>query len=93
MKTFDFIKLQKSNTKYKKYDAILKNKANGKLFIVPFGDKRYSQYKDNTPLNLYSRLNHNDELRNERYIKRHIGFIKPLYYSAGFFSIKYLWQY
>jgi hypothetical protein len=32
---------------------------------------RYQQYKDRTPLKLYSNLDHNDPKRRELYYKRH----------------------
>ena len=88
---FDLIKFRKSNTKNKKYDAIIQNKQNKKQFIIPFGDSRYMHYKDTTPLKLYTHLNHNDIKRRELYKKRHSTFIKNGYYSAGYFSQKYLW--
>ena len=43
----DKITFEKSKVKNKKYAAILPN---GK--IVNFGDKRYQQYEDRTPLKL-----------------------------------------
>ncbi len=54
------IKFEKSNVKYKKYKAILPN---GKT--VNFGDTRYEQYEDKTPLKLYSNLDHHDKKRRE----------------------------
>ena len=45
------IVFKKSNKKFKKYKAILPNGEE-----VHFGDTRYQQYKDRTPLKLYSNL-------------------------------------
>ena len=40
---------------------------------VHFGDSRYQQYKDSTPLKLYKHLDHGDRKRREAYFKRHSG--------------------
>ena len=46
--------LTKSNRKYKKYMATIVDD-NGTIYKnVHFGDTRYQQYKDKTPLGLYS---------------------------------------
>ena len=78
------IKFEKSDKPFKKYVAILPD---GRRFH--FGDTRYQQYKDNTPLKLYSYLDHHDKHRRELYYKRHkINYPFP---SSDFFSKKYLW--
>ena len=77
-------KIVKSTRKHKKYMAIFKDKR----ATVHFGDNRYQQYKDSTPLKLYSGLNHGDKERRKRYYQRH-G--KAVLYSAKYFSHKYLW--
>lgn len=62
--------LRKSTRKNKKYmaDVILK----GKLYKnVHFGDARFAQYRDNTPLKLFSYLDHNDWDRKIRFYERH----------------------
>jgi hypothetical protein len=46
---------EKSKTKNKKYDAILVHKQTGREKRVPFGDNRYSHYKDTTGLGIYSK--------------------------------------
>jgi hypothetical protein len=38
---------------------------------IHFGDNRYEQYKDSTPLKLYSHLNHGDKVRRRNYFIRH----------------------
>ena len=80
----DMLIFQKSNRKNKKYMVTLPN---GK--IIHFGDKKYQQFEDKTPLQLYSHLNHYDEKRRRLYYLRHpIDFPFP---SADYFSKKYLW--
>lgn len=74
--------ISKSTRKYKKYMATFPN---GK--VVHFGDNRYQQYKDSA-LGVYTRLNHGDTERRNRYYARH-GPAKK--HSAKWFSHKYLW--
>jgi len=94
-KDYDLLGLRKSTNKLKKYDAILENNKNKKIVIVSFGAIKpdgtpYSQYKDRTPLKLYSKYDHNDEKRRERYLKRHSKDInKP--YSKSWLSKVFLW--
>lgn len=75
-------------TGHKKYKVEIWN-THKKLRTVQFGDKRYEQYRDKTPLKLYSHKNHNDLKRRSNYRKRH-NYKKPKY-SAGWFSLHYLW--
>ncbi len=49
----------------KKYEVTV----NGKR--ISFGDQRYEQYKDSSPLKLYADKNHNDNERQANYIRRH----------------------
>lgn len=89
-KDYTFKRFEKSNAKNKKYVAILERKADGRTVRVNFGDKRYQQYKDSTPLKLYKHLDHGDKKRRSNYIARHSKDInKP--YSPSWFSLKYLW--
>ena len=94
-KDYDLVGFRKSTNKLKKYDAILENNKNKKIVIVSFGAIKpdgtpYSQYKDRTPLKLYSKYDHNDEKRRERYLKRHSKDInKP--YSKSWLSKVFLW--
>ena len=88
---YGLIGFEKSNRKNKKYNAILINYNTKQKKIIPFGDLRYQQYKDRTYLNLYSHLNHNDENRRRLYILRHKKDIKNGFWSAGYFSMFYLW--
>ncbi len=71
MKDYKFVKFQKSNTKGKKYDAIIENKKTGQTVTLPFGASDYEQYTDSTGLGIYSHKNHNDKIRRSLYRKRH----------------------
>jgi uncharacterized radical SAM superfamily Fe-S cluster-containing enzyme len=68
----------------KKYTAILPD---GRR--VSFGAVGYQQYRDTTPLKLYSALDHNDEARRARYYMRHPK--NYPYPSPDWFSKHYLW--
>jgi hypothetical protein len=81
---------EKSNTKNKMYDAILRN-SNGRKFRVPFGDSTMENFQDKTRLNLYPQLIHGDEKRRKSFRARASGFVKNGYYSPGYFSLNYLW--
>ena len=90
MRDFSFIRFEKSNTKNKKYDAIIEHKRTKKKFILPFGDIRYQHFHDNA-LGIYKHLDHGDINRRHLYKLRHAKFIKENFYSPGYFSMKYLW--
>ena len=53
----DDLRFYKSERKNKKYAVVVNDK------VIHFGDTRYQQYQDKTPLKLYSYLNHYDEKR------------------------------
>jgi len=91
MDNYKLIGFRKSNKLNKKYDAIIKNNKNGKLIYIPFGDINYFHFKDSTPNKLYSNLNHLNNKRRILYQKRHIKYLKPGYYSPGYFSYYMLW--
>lgn len=57
----------------KKYTAIIKNIKSKKTRKIHFGDRRYQQYKDRTPLKLYAKKNHNTRKRMQNYFNRHSG--------------------
>lgn len=56
-------------------------------FRVSFGDQRYEQYEDRTPLKVFSYLNHYDKQRRRLYHARHRGDTS----WAGLLAKKYLW--
>jgi len=92
------VRIEKSKTKFKKYRAIVSD--GKKTRIVNFGDKRYEQFKDSTPLKLYKSLDHGDKRRRELYFMRHSGVMtkadaikkeKGDKITAKFLAHKYLW--
>ena len=91
IKDFDIVKFRKSDTKGKKYDAIIQDKKTDKKYIIPFGGLGYEQYKDSTGLGLYSKLDHGDKTRRASYRLRHRVFYKSNYYSPAYMSWNYLW--
>ena len=84
-KIMKYIKEFKEGDANKKYKVIFKNGD-----TVQFGDKRYQQYFDSTPLNLYSHLNHYDEKRRKNYYARHNKKNISLF-SADALSKIFLW--
>ena len=57
----------------KKYTACVKNKQTRKSRKVHFGDSRYEQYKDSTPIHKYANKNHGSTKRRRAYYLRHSG--------------------
>ena len=94
---YTLVKFVKGPANKKKYTAILRHKRTGKTRKIHFGGMKkdgtpYEQYKDNV-LGLYAKYNHGDKKRRGRYQERHKK-EKPSfnqYYSAGYFSYKFLW--
>lgn len=82
---------EKSNRKRKMYNALLKRKKDGKIIKVPFGDNKMMNYKDDTGLNLYPHLIHNDKKRRKLFKARHKGYLKPGYWSPSWFSYHKIW--
>jgi len=97
------IKFEKSKIKGKKYTAYVQNKATKKIRKIHFGSSYYEQYKDRTPLKLYSYKNHNNRKRMQNYFSRHSGTKKRApaialekkksqgFYNAKILSHIYLW--
>ena len=87
----------------KKYTAHVRNKKTRKVRKIHFGDARYPQYRDRTPLGLYSYKNHGTRKRMQRYYSRHSGTVKRSVainreirksnglYNSKILSHKYLW--
>lgn len=81
----------------KKYKASVFR--NGKLIkTASFGHKDYEQFKDKTPLKLYSYLDHGDPERRKKYLKRAKGIKNKkeqktwkIKYTPNWFSVHYLW--
>jgi len=91
MDDYKFVKFRRSQTNNKKYDAIIENKESKKQIILPFGDTRYSQYKDSTGLGFYSHKDTKNKLRRSLFRDRHKGFLKPNHFSPSYFSFNFLW--
>ena len=95
------VRIEKATAKNKKYSAFVKNKITKKIRKINFGDNRYGQYKDSTPLKLYSSKNHADKKRRKNYFTRHSGVPtkaqalakerKNGIYTAKLLSHLYLW--
>ena len=86
------IKFEKSNHKHKKYMVYYGSK------WIHFGDTRYEQYCDKTPMKLYEDLNHYDRTRRTAYRKRAQGITDKtgtLTYmnkaTPNYWSYHYLW--
>ena len=76
--------IKKSTRKNKKYDVYKNDK-----YLLSFGDKRYEQWKDSTPLKAYKHLDHGDQKRKDNYYKRFGKDAKKD--TPKWFSHKFLW--
>lgn len=85
MNNLDNWQVKQSTRKNKKYMA----RFNGGEW-QHFGDTRYEQYFDRTPLKLYSHLNHKNKLRRELYKLRHKSDLSVVG-TPGWLADKFLW--
>lgn len=97
------VRFNKSTKKGKKYEAIVKNIKTGTTRKLHFGAIDYQQYKDRTPLKLYSNKNHGTRKRMQNYFNRHSGTKNRRdaielekqksqgYYNPKILSHEYLW--
>jgi hypothetical protein len=98
------IKFKRSTNPDKKYMAFVKNLNNHKIRILHFGASDYQQYKDRTPLKIFTHKNHSDKKRQMNYYSRHSNGIKNRkkainyeinksngYYTPKILSHIYLW--
>ena len=67
------VEFERSPIKFKKYRAFVKDFKTGKERHIDFGDNRYQQFKDRTPIGYYSYKNHNNRKRMRNYFNRHSG--------------------
>lgn len=67
------LKIIISPNKDKKYRAIVKNNKTGRIRNIDFGDSKYEQYMDTTPLKKYKMKNHYNKKRRTNYFNRHSG--------------------
>ena len=89
----DDVIIKKSTKTKNKYMACLKSDPK---HWVHFGGIRangvpYDQYRDSTPLKLYSKYDHDDIDRLENYLKRHQSDITGEF-TAGTLSYLFLWS-
>lgn len=77
---------RKSSRKHKKYMAYVPQLDKW----VHFGDNRYEQYEDRTPLRLYARQNHHDPERRRLFKIRHEN-TRHVKYSPSWFADQFLW--
>ena len=99
MSDYTFLGIKRSTNPNKKYMAVLRNKSTGREKLVHFGARSYEQYKDITPLRLYSSKDHLDSSRRRNYLSRHHHGVtnkaqalrETPKYTAKWFSTKYLW--
>jgi len=97
------LNFKKSSRDGKKYEAIVQDLKTKKTRIIHFGASDYQQYKDRTPLKLYSHKDHGTRRRMRNYFNRHSG--TPIrseaielekrkskgYYNPKILSHEYLW--
>ena len=86
------MEFRKSTRKGKKYMVYTGGK------WIHFGSIEHSQYKDSTPLKLYSNLDHNDKQRRANYLARAKGIKNKSgdltwkdKNSPNYYSVHYLW--
>lgn len=79
--------VRKSTRKHKKYMARCGSAGPWKHF----GDTRYQQYRDSTPLRLYAHLDHLDRRRRQVYQMRH-RHDRTVPGSAGWLADTFLWS-
>tara|TARA_B110000208_G_scaffold11188_1_gene14065 strand:- start:95 stop:364 length:270 start_codon:yes stop_codon:yes gene_type:complete len=79
-----------TGTKKYKVELWTHGKNSKKIRTIQFGSKNYNQYKDTTPLKLYSNKDTLDKKKRKNYFARH----KKNYpiYSPDWLSKKYLWS-
>jgi len=86
-----FINFEKSKRQNKMYNAVIMRKSDNKIIKIPFGDKRYENYRDKTGIDAYPHLIHGDESRRTKYKQRHKVYLRDGYWSPSHFSYYYLW--
>ena len=85
-------RFEKSKRHGKMYDAVLQSKSDSAKFIrIPFGDSTMQNYGDKTGLNLYPELIHGDKKRRKNFRSRSRHYVRPGFYSPGYFSYNVLW--
>ncbi len=100
IENYEIETFHKSDRNDKKYYVVIFNKSNpAERHKIYFGAKKkvgdrwvpYQQYRDTTPLRLYSRYDHGDVVRLAHYMARHAPFDLN-YINANTLSLVYLWH-
>jgi hypothetical protein len=92
MGDWDFLHFKPSPMPEKKYAAVLQERfGDHRIVEIDFGRPGYWHFKDSTGLNLYSKLDHMDLDRRQRFKERFSHYIIPNIYTAAYFSFNYLW--
>ena len=87
--------IKRSSLANKKYAITISY--NGQTSTVNYGDKRYQQYEDRTPLGIYHNLDHHDDNRRNSYlaraskIKNHQGLAVNDPFSPDRYALITLW--
>lgn len=90
-KDYDILNFEKATNPFKKYRVHIKNKRSGDTHWLEFGAAGYQQYKDSTPLKLYSDLDHLNDHRRDLFRKRFAHQYKPTELTPLYFSWRFLW--
>lgn len=88
MKRFTF---RRSLRKDKKYDVVFDDGSYISFGAIKRNGEPYQQFKDSTPLKLFSAYDHGDKERRLRYYARHGSMESAKPYSPDWFSKRYLW--
>ena len=88
---FRLVRFQKASNRKKKYEAVIEDVVTKRQQKVPFGSSAHEQYRDDTGLKIYSRLDHNDEKRRQDYLARHEK-TRHKKWSPSWFSSVFLWN-
>ena len=94
-KDYKFVRFERSKNPKKKYDAILMNKRTKREKRMSFGSRNMQQYRDSTPLKLYSSKNHLDKKRRKAFLDRFAGTRAKQDWSKEwtslYFATRFLW--
>lgn len=91
MGEWELMAFQKASRDDRKYSAILRENHTGRTIKVQFGRPGFWHYKDSTGLGLYTKHDHLNQARRERFRERFGHHIIPQMYDPGYFSYHYLW--
>jgi len=94
-KDYTFKGFERSKNPKKKYDALLIKKSTKRVKRMSFGSRNMQQYRDSTPLKLYSSKNHLDKTRRKAFLDRFKGARAKQDWSKEYtplmFATRFLW--